>query len=54
MQILIALIGVCAAAMLLWYKLRRSMCDHPAFRSVGAGIASENFSHHLRIRGYIL
>ncbi|MFQ9858065.1 MAG: hypothetical protein ACLRYD_16355 [Ruminococcus callidus] len=24
-----------------------------AFRPVGTGIASENFSHHIRIRGYL-
>lgn len=24
-----------------------------SFRPVGAGIASENFSHHIRVRGYL-
>lgn len=37
-----------------WNDLSRPMCDHTAFCHMGTGIASENFSHHLRIRGYIL
>ena len=39
---------------ILWHDLSRPMCDYAAFRHMGTGIASENFSHHLWIRGYIL
>ena len=39
---------------ILGMTLAVPMCDYTAFRHMGTGIASENFSHNLRIRGYIL